>query len=293
MTLPNSKLVLGTAQLGQKYGVANTGNSTGLGAAREIVDVARAGGISTIETSIAYKQSLEYLSLLGVADFDVIGKVGSQLSGDGKITVANLRSEIKQLQESCGKYELATVLIHNSRLLSGENGEEICSELQGLKSEGVAGQVGVSVYTPEELDLIPCLETLDVIQAPLNVFDSRFLQQSTAKKLEMNNLELHARSIFLQGLLLMSDSLRPKQFARWSANFGELEQLAHSHNVTKLTLCLKFATDQSAVKRIVIGADSADQLRELLNSNSRAHFGAEIPLSIADEELIDPRRWKK
>lgn len=291
MTSSESRLVLGTAQLGTRYGVANEGSSIGLDSARDLINAARSFGLATLETSTSYKASVGYLSQLDVSDFEVIAKVGRQTYGTGKLLGLKLDEEFRLLRRTLRR-EIATLLIHNAGLLIQEGGDTICAALLDLKAKGDVKEIGVSLYSPEEMERIPCLAQLDVLQAPLNLFDSRFVQDSVVEQFVANNLDLHVRSIFLQGLLLMSETQRPAYFGRWSATFKELEEFARDHDTSMLAVCLQFALNQAGAKKIIVGMDSADQLRELLEA-PRSNLPRELtPYSGLDEELIDPRKWQ-
>lgn len=292
MNLPGNRLVLGTAQLGTTYGVANTGSSIGLESAKDIISVARFLGVTALETSSAYVESIGYLAQLDVSGFDVIAKVGRRTYGAGEHSDFILSEEVRLLKKTLRRAEIEALLIHNSDLLTQERGEEVCAALLRMKAKGDVRRIGVSVYSPDELEKIPCLAELDVIQAPLNVLDSRFVEESVTENLLANQLDLHARSIFLQGLLLMSESERPKFFDRWSNTFRELDQFAIKNKASILELCLQFALQHPEAKKIVVGVDSAEQLRDLVKA-SGANVSRKFDLfSRVDEELLDPRRWR-
>ena len=74
----------------------------------------------------------------------------------------------------------------------------------------------------DELDNILKIFTPDIVQFPLNVFDQSFNDKSYLKSLKQKKIELHARSIFLQGTLLKNMN-NHKYFKKWKNHFLKWE----------------------------------------------------------------------
>ena len=129
------------------------------------------------------------------------------------------------------------------------------------------------------------------MQAPYNIFDRRLEQSGWLQIMSNSRVEIHIRSVFLQGLLLMDEDSRPIKFNRWSYSFGLLEKWIKENNTTALQACLSLPLNDDRINRIVIGVDNTQQLKSIL-------FGGDIntpvpPLSLCldDVDLINPSHW--
>lgn len=290
---PVDKLVLGTAQLGLAYGVANSSGQPDLGRVAEILAVAKASGIRMLDTAAAYGISEETLGCCGVGDWSVMTKVPSLSALPSDQVEHAVR---KSVLDSLGRLRLSklhAVLAHDSRDLTGARGAGMLAALQTLKSEGLVERVGASVYEPVELDHVE-VAGIDIVQAPFNILDRRIIASGKAAALNAWGGALHVRSIFLQGLLLMSPDLRPSYFQRWSPHLARLDAYAVKSGLDPLALCLGFVTQQPLVARCVVGAETPMQVEQIA---AACTAGQNVALNLddlgtTDPDLIDPRHWK-
>ena len=107
------------------------------------------------------------------------------------------------------------LLIHNPNDLRKKRGKEIYNCLLNLKRKGLIKKIGYSINSPNDLNYLYKKFKPDLIQTPLNVFDQRIIHSGWIKKLKKDKVEIHARSIFLQGLLLRRRGNLPKQFYKF------------------------------------------------------------------------------
>jgi aryl-alcohol dehydrogenase-like predicted oxidoreductase len=156
-------------------------------------------------------------------------------------------------------------------------------------------KLGVSVYEPQEL--LDCWKVLqyDLVQLPCNVFDQRFTTGPAVAHLRSRNIEVHARSVFLQGLLLMPDISRPAYFNPWAHVFEAWHTLVETFKRTPLEVCLAFANQQRFVHKWVIGVDSEDHLLGILSAGDDSEFvipdAAWAPFKDLPLALISPAQW--
>ena len=108
------------------------------------------------------------------------------------------------------------LLVHNTENLLGKHGDVIINTLNKLKSLKLIKKLGISIYDPTELDHLMNLMEINIVQAPLNLIDRRIETSGWLSKLYKNGIEVHTRSSFLQGLLLMSRAEIPSKFNKWS-----------------------------------------------------------------------------
>ena len=107
---------------------------------------------------------------------------------------------LKNLKKIKDKKNLR-ILIHLRKPRNFKRNKIFYKELIKLKKEKLL-KVGFSIYTIKDLTLVLSNFKVDIIQCPINIFDKRFEKSGLLKK--KKNIELHARSIFLQGLLLQN-----------------------------------------------------------------------------------------
>lgn len=283
------KIALGTAQFGIDYGIANTTGKVNFLEAKSIINYASSVGIDTIDTAIAYGTSQKCLGQIGVKYHQIYTKL-PQIPDHQP----NLKEWVNhQVQESLKILEvqnLSGLLLHRPCQLLDADKKDLWKILNELKIKGVVGKIGFSIYSPNELDVLYNSFKPDIIQAPYNILDRRLEESGWLKTLHNANVEIHIRSIFLQGLLLMSDSNRPKKFDKWKAIWTQLENWTKKNNTTKIEASLAFAFSDSRVSNVVIGVDSLDQLKDII---SKCQTSSAFPNSIdvEDKRLLDPSKW--
>jgi aryl-alcohol dehydrogenase-like predicted oxidoreductase len=288
---PLTKLALGTAQLGLNYGVANKAGKVPQQEAREILAFAIEKGIDTIDTAVAYGDSEKVLGSLGVSDFRVVTKLGGISARSLKIR-DKVQAEVEGSLERLSVSSLYGLLLHNPADLLSENGEALAATLIELKNTGLVCKVGVSVYEPQELRRVMQVMSPDLVQLPLNLVDRRFEREGLLNELHDRGVEIHARSAFLQGLLLMSLENLPKKFQRWHEIFKAWEVAKQQIPVSAIALCLAYPLSLEEVDRVVVGVDSLRQLSELLEAQRNETPTIDLSfLESNDPVLINPSKW--
>ena len=286
------KLALGTVQFGLNYGIANGGGQVSQAEAGRILALAAASGVDMLDTAIAYGDSEQALGQLGVADWQVVTKLPS-LPDDCKDVAAWVEMQISGSLARLGVARLHAVLLHRPEQLLGPQGAQLLDALDRLKAQGMTRKIGVSVYAPDELERLFNAMDVDLVQAPLNILDRRLTDSGWAQRLKGLGVELHTRSVFLQGLLLMPTSRRPAKFTRWAALWSEWERWLAETGLTPLQACLNYALAIPEVDKLVIGVDSADHLHEILAAIDRPLPRLPEWPSALDPDLLNPARWSQ
>lgn len=286
------KLALGTVQFGLNYGVANTAGCVSVQEVSAILQHAQACGMDTLDTAITYGDSEAVLGQLGVEQWKVVTKLPAVPDGCHDLEQW-IQDQIKQSMVRLRVTQLHGVLLHRPAQLLEREGAALYDSLQGLKSEGLTRKIGVSVYGPGELDALFGAYAFDLVQAPLNIIDRSLVDSGWAKRLHDSGVELHARSVFLQGLLLMPSSQRPAKFNRWADVWNEWDGWLAREGLTPLQACMRYVTNLSAVDCVVVGVDAVAQLDEIVaaadgNLDSMPKFQ---PLQ--DRRLINPATWNQ
>ena len=286
------RLTLGTVQFGLPYGIANQTGQVSLAQARSMLTLAADQGIDTLDTAIAYGDSETRLGELGIGKFKTITKLPALPEGVLDVDVW-VQNQVTDSMARLGTSRLYGLLLHRSEQLLGSQGHALFQSLQDLKSSGLVRKIGISVYSPHELDAIFSRFQLDLVQAPFNLVDRRMQSSGWLRWLKSAGVEVHTRSAFLQGLLLMSKLEQSARFSAWSETWERWHQWLHDHNVSAVRAALSFPLSFSEVDRVVVGADGVDQLAELIDTAKEAP-NFELPdLSCDSEYLINPSCWPK
>jgi len=286
-----SRLALGTAQFGFRYGIANRSGQISRDAVAEILNESWGMGLDTLDTAIVYGEGEKVLGEIGVREWRVITKlpaIPDDCTDVSGWVIASVRGSLNRLKLT----RLGGLLLHSPGQLLSEHGDALHKTLIALKSDGVIEKLGVSIYAPEELAALQPRFQFDLVQAPFNVIDRRLYSSGWLTRLHRAGIEIHVRSVFLQGLLLMDSALRPPQFRRWQSLWDRWHQWLAAQNLTAVQGCLGFAMSQSEISRVVVGVDSLSHLREILTSTEHRRVMAPEALVSDDLDLINPSRWK-
>ena len=284
------KLALGTVQFGLSYGIANQLGQVSRIEAKKMLDFAVSQGVDTIDTAIAYGDSEACLGKIGVQSLKVITKLPPITDVCDDIDQW-VRQNITDSMARLGCKEIYGLMLHRSHDLLGESGQQLYYAMQNLKKNGLVKKVGVSIYSPAELDAISPKFPVDIVQAPFNVVDKRLLTTGWLDRLNNESIELHTRSSFLQGLLLMPREAIPAKFSRWKPLWDHWYGWLREIDISAAKVCLDFVQSFGQIDRIVIGADSLAQLTQLVEFAS-APKKLEFPTIMCDDEkLINPANW--
>lgn len=290
MTLRTARLAIGTVQFGLAYGVGNSEGQVSRPEAAAILQCARLAGVQTLDTAIAYGESERRLGQIGIEGWRVITKLPAMDASSvnvAKWVRESVGNSLKRMKIS----RLYGLLMHRSADLSGTLGAEVVGALHTLKAQGLVEKVGVSIYSPDELASIWPRFELDLVQAPFNVVDRRLEQSGWLRRLHDAGVEVHTRSAFLQGLLLMEEKRRPAAFERWRPLWDAWRLWLDKNGLTPVEACLAFALSRPEISRVVIGVDRRSQLEEALAAASHERALAPVELMSMDIDLIDPSRW--
>jgi aryl-alcohol dehydrogenase-like predicted oxidoreductase len=285
------KLALGTVQFGMQYGVANKAGRVPPTEVVKILSKAKAIGIDTLDTAAAYGSSEEVLGQAGVNGFKVVSKLpareASQSDAASWVT-RDVERSLKHLKVSA----LYGFLLHRPLELLNQDGETIFQTLLDLKKQGLIGKLGASVYCAEDLEQLAPHSEFDLVQVPVNLFDRRMIESGWLKRLRHQGTEIHVRSAFLQGLLLMPPDGRPAYFKPWHNLFDRFDNWLRAENLSPLEACLGFLNKLAEVDRVIVGVESVKQLTEIGAAASVMVPDVPEDLQATDLALINPALWK-
>ena len=292
----HSKLVLGSAQWGGlSYGINNSSEKiTSYDEIKNILLKSRKNGINFIDTSPGYGDAEKNLGLLNIENFKIITKTtilnSSQINN---FTIQKFEKNFKMSLKNMKLKKVYGLLVHRSEDLLKKGGNLLVQKLNELKTNGYVDKIGVSVYGVSILEEIFKLFNPDIVQIPINIFDQKAYLDGFLDILKQKNIEIHARSIFLQGLLLMNYKKIPIYFKPWYEHFEKFERICTRYNISQIEASLNFISNIDAIDKFVLGFDNSNQLEECLKFINNKKVIDFSDLIIRDENLINPQNWKK
>jgi aryl-alcohol dehydrogenase-like predicted oxidoreductase len=289
-TSKTQRLALGTVQFGVPYGLANKLGQVSPAVAEQMVRLAVDSGVDTIDTAIGYGVSEQVLGKIGVGNFKVVSKL-LPLPESVKNVDAWVLREIEASLARLNLDGLYGLLLHRSSDLHGAQGVALYAAMQKLKTEGRVKKIGISIYSPSELDACFGKFELDLIQAPFNLVDHRLCTSGWLERLKANGCEVHVRSVFLQGLLLMPRPAIPVKFGQWDCIWNTWHQWLQQHNADAVAACLAYPLSFPQIDRVVVGANDLEQLQQIMVAAGR-RIQQPLPDLVCNEEcLINPAKW--
>jgi aryl-alcohol dehydrogenase-like predicted oxidoreductase len=275
-------LTLGCAQFGHGYGLYVKTPELSSIEIREILELAINTGIEALDLAQGYEGVILKLSATALTDRFKLGTKIKFKESNADLIVKSLTLDLQALNSR--KYE--SILIHDWSELTSADKEAGISFLVDLRDQGMAKSIGISVYDKSELTALS--EELDIVQAPLNFFNSEFLLDETARNLTMKGVSFHARSIFHQGTLLNTETLK-RDYMNETKCF---EDYCESHSLSRLQGALSIFDSQDLFSKLIVGVASTSQLLEIASSpvNFISSMLDEVPTDLS-RELVDPRKW--
>ncbi len=282
----SKKILIGTANFGKEYGLKK--KKIKVNELKKIVRFSNLQGIKFMDTAQNYDNESR-LEKLNLKKWNIITKLNYNDNQD--------KDYLKKFKKKLKIKKIYGILIHLSKteeILKKRN-KIFYKELIKLKKEKIVKKVGFSIYTIKDLTLVLSNFKVDIIQCPINIFDKRFEKSGLLKKVKEKNIELHARSIFLQGLLLQNTKNIPKQFNNYKNLFKKWDSYLQKQKVNKLEACLYYVSKIKEIDKIIIGVDNFDQFKNIFLASRKIK-----KLSLPDfklkniskyNNLIDPRTW--
>jgi aryl-alcohol dehydrogenase-like predicted oxidoreductase len=285
------RIALGTVQFGMRYGVANDTGQVSLDEIASILNLARERGVDTLDTAIAYGESERRLGDVGIPGWRTVTKlppVPADVTNVSRWVAESIASSLERLRVD----RVHGLLLHRSADLDELFGEELFAAMAAARDRGLVSKIGVSLDDPGELATLTPRYRFDLVQAPFNVIDRRLTSSGWLARLHANGVEVHTRSAFLQGLLLMAPARRPSRFERWGALLKRWDDWRTSAGLTPVAACLAFVLAQTAIDRVVVGVDGTEQFKEILAASAATACDVPDELESGDQDLINPARWR-
>ncbi len=283
------KLVIGSAQFGQKYGISNNRGMVETKDVIAILDLAYKNGINTIDTAKGYGVS-EIIIGNYIRQKKTLWKIISKYENyhEGK-------GIIQQIQESTDLLgtSLETILAHNVNLFLDPRFQY---EVQQAKDRGLVKSVGVSIYSNKDIDLILASDLIpEIIQLPLNILDTRLYHKGSLKLLTEKKIHIHVRSVFLQGLFFLNPIKIEKKFKDVIPTLSKLQNIARNSGLTISELSLCWVASLDCVDKVIIGVENSKQLQSHLSLLKKPRkslsFKEALSLKYQNKKILNPVLW--
>lgn len=281
------RLGLGTAQFGLDYGISNAGGKTPREEVARILDCAERGDIDLLDTASLYGDSE---AAIGAAiepgrPFRIVTKTPG---GDAAAMHRGFEQSLARLRRGC----LYGLLVHAPGDLLKPGGDLLWREMTALRDAGLVEKIGFSAYTGDELDALLARFRPDLVQVPLNALDQRLLQDGRLAGLKHLGVEVHARSVFLQGLLLMGMDRVPADL-RGSRELAAYADFLARNGISRLQGALQFIRGVDLVDVALVGVTSHEQLQECIGvfEHPPAAPSDYAALASRDDILLNPSKW--
>ena len=279
-----NKLALGTVQFGLDYGVTNNSGKVQIKEVRSILEFAKNNDINVLDTAARYGNSEEVLGSADVGDFQVITKT-TPLKNDVNEVIDNFYKSLKNLN----KDQVYGLLVHDVGDIDNEQFDLLYRKIIELKQQGLVSKIGFSTYTPEQVDFLLKNFDFDLIQVPFNVFDNRLIQGGQLKALNNKGIEIHARSVFLQGILLDFNNI-PCYCSTWKKEFNDYQEVVKDRGLSLIEYALNYALNVEEIDKVLVGLNSKEQLIDIVNAAQKQ--ATTNAFTINNLDLLNPSRWK-
>ena len=289
------KIGLGTVQFGVNYGVSNTHGKTTKDEVSQILQFAHENGINVIDTATSYGGSENILGeVVTNNDWRFVTKTPHFSDNYLNSTHVNqLKESFNQSLFNLRKKNIYGLLLHSCDDLLKPGGELIFREMERLRENGKVKKIGVSAYSSKQIAAILGKFNIDLIQLPINIFDQHLFVDGWLEKLKNKNVEIHARSTFLQGLLLMPRTSIPTYFLPIKEKIELFSKSAQELSLSKLELALGYVMGINEIDKIVVGVNTIEQLREIIEAAQVKVNPMEFTdVSINNPIYTNPSLWK-
>ncbi len=281
------KLIIGSAQFGLDYGIANSNGIVNTKEIKLILDLAHENNINVLDTAKAYGNSEKYIGeYLKLTDqtWNIITKI------------INLKSSlVEQIQDSKMKLSIfpSTILAHSLDLFLNPVFQ---LNLEKIKNKEFVKSVGVSVYNEEEIkQVLDSKVEIDIIQIPMNILDTRLYKCGILYELKKRDIEIHVRSVFLQGLFYLSKTQLEDKFKDVVPYLQKLEFISKDYNLTVAELSLLWLVNLKEISKVIVGVNNVSQLKshiDTLNKNvDFTAFKEALLISYENENILNPALW--
>lgn len=280
-----NKLVLGTVQFGLDYGINNQSGQVSQNEVAKILQWAKKSGVKTLDTSSAYGTSERVLGQ-SLSENDLQFQIISKYPSSEENVATVFASSIGKLHQK----KLYGYLVHNFEYYQSH--PQLWEEMKQLKAEGKIEKIGFSLYNTVQLKyLLDRGVMFDILQFPYNLFDRQF--DGYLPQLKKNGVEIHTRSVFLQGLFFKDLDSLSVQLEPLKPYLLQIRNYCAAHTISTEQCALSFVLHNPFIDGVLIGVDNVIQLQNNINVAAHTVEVDELAKQIIVNEtsLLNPSNW--
>jgi aryl-alcohol dehydrogenase-like predicted oxidoreductase len=283
-----NKVGIGTVQFGMDYGINNKVGKVRKEEVYELLNYALENNIDTIDTAIGYGESENVIGGYGdLNKFNVVSKIPeceiSEIDEYVKLSLDNLKMK-----------SIYAYMFHSFETF--KRNEDVLEKLREHKNNGSIKKIGFSLYYTGDIEYLFDKDIkFDLIQVPFSIFDRRF--EKYFEELKKRNVEIHTRSVYLQGLVFMNMNEINNYFEGFKVKLIELNEISKSLQLLKQEIALNFSLLNENVNKVIVGFDSEKQIRGTVESIKKfdmvkQNYDKFEVLKEDDEKYLLPFNWR-
>jgi aryl-alcohol dehydrogenase-like predicted oxidoreductase len=288
-----NKLILGTVQFGIDYGVNNISGKPSEKKIKEILDLAFLKGIRILDTAEAYGDSQNRIGDYHKNNsnkFKILTKYSPTRKDFPKSIIDRVNNNLNIL----GVKNLYSYMFHSFHDYK-KHFPFIKNDLIRLKEESKIQKIGVSLHSNDEIEEVLKNNEIKLVQLPYNLLDNSNKREEVLKKAKYLGVEIHTRSVFLQGLFFKNTNNLTGNLIGLKNELIKLNNLIPKNKMNELAL--NYIYSKEYIDGVLIGVDNVSQLQnniDCLGKNDLEElFGKVDQINVSDNLLLNPVNWKK
>lgn len=251
--------------------------------------MARDVGVELLDTAALYGEAEQVIGeiVVKVPGYSIVTKTIA-----GAVGIDGVVERARESHNILGGRPLHGLLVHSAPDLQSDNGPELWAALLRLRDEGLFTKIGISAYaTDAPLDLARRYRP-DIMQVPVSVLDQRLVRNGTLRAMKDSGVEIHARSVFLQGAMFLDPSDLPLGLRHVQPALATFHRRLRDLGLTPAEAGMGYPLSIPEIDRVIVGMSSVEEARQILDAvaNVRSDVTWES-LAVDDEILLDPRLW--
>ncbi len=288
--LIRKKLIIGSANFGLNYGIKNHFNKLSFEKIKKILKYAEKNKIQMVDTASSYGDAELKIGKVKLKNFKYISKV--KITKKKKEDIKQeIHRQFNRTLKNLNQKKIYGVLIHNLLRLNNYQIKSAFEFLYLLKKNKKILKLGFSTYGDYKIKFILSRFNVDIIQTSVNVLDNRAFSKDLLKLYKRKKIKIHARSVFLQGLLISQKLKAPKKIRNdWKKNKKIWFDFCDKKKSKPIRLALNYVLQKKNVDKIILGFDLKDQLVNILNMKHKKIKLTHLNFKKTDK-IVNPFMW--
>ena len=288
------KIILGTAQFGSHYGITNKVGEVKCSEVSKIIEEANNNGVNFFDTAPIYGNAEKKLGKYLNKNSNIITKIteieDEEINDKGLKAISNVFfNSLKNLKLN----KIYCLLIHSRKDIYKKNNHLLINFLKDLKKNKIVKKIGISIYEKQDFEKIITIFKPDVVQLPISIADQRLLEKNYLRHIKNMGIEIHARSIFLQGILISRYNRLPMNLSSIKDYLFQFNTKLKVNKITPIQACLSFIHSIKEIDKIIVGANSLKEFKEILKNNKKKDLNANFynQFKLNDSNILNPVNW--